>query len=275
MKMDFEDKITIVTGGGSGIGRAVAEEMARRGAVVLVTDCAADKAAEVAAAIRDAGGHASSAPLDVTDADAFRRLVKEIVAEHGSLDYLFNNAGIGITGEVRDMPDKAWDRVIDVNLRGVIHGVEAAYPQMIRQGSGHIFNTACIAGLVPFPMTAAYCATKHAVVALSSALRAEAAALGVKVSVVCPGTVDTGMFDAIEYFRVDKQAVLSGIRPALMPVDTCARAVLKGVLRNKGIIIVTFHARLAWWLYRLAPRTFLWLTARSFQRVRQRLRTDR
>jgi len=274
MKQDFADKRVLVTGGGGGIGRAVAEQMALRGAFVVVSDLHAERAGAVAKTIHDAGGRARAASLDVTDAAAFRQLVDEIVLEHGRIDYLFNNAGIGVTGEVRDLPDGAWDRVVDVNLRGVVHGVEAVYPHMIRQGSGHIFNTACIAGLVPLPMTAPYCATKHAVVALSTALRSEAAALGVKVSVVCPGTVDTGMFEAIEYFRVDKQAVMTGIRPALLPVEKCARAILAGVLRNKAIITITLHARLVWWLYRLAPRTFLWVTQQFYSRLRSRLRTD-
>lgn len=217
MAKHFEGKITIVTGGGSGIGRAVAEELGRQGSMVVVTDIDESRASEVATAIRGAGGQSAREGLDVTDAEAFRGLVDRTIAEHGRLDYLFNNAGVGMTGEVRDLPEEAWDRIIDVNLRGVVHGVKAAYPRMIEQGSGHIFNMACIAGLVPFPMTAAYCATKHAVVALSTALRAEAAALGVRVSVICPGTIDTGMFDAIEYYRVDKRLIVSGIRPALMP----------------------------------------------------------
>lgn len=274
MKNDFTGKITLLTGGGSGIGRAVAQELGRRGSLVVVTDLDGDRAARVASSIREAGGQAASEPLDVVDAAAFKRLVERTVDEHGRLDYLFNNAGVGVTGEVRDLPEGGWDHVIDVNLRGVIHGIEAAYPQMIRQGSGHIFNMACIAGLVPFPMTAPYCATKHAVVALSTALRAEAAPLGVKISVVCPGTVDTGMFEAIDYFRVNKQAIVSGIRPALMPVEKCARAILAGVRRNKAIITITLHARFVWWLYRLAPRLFLWVTTRSYRQVQKRLRTD-
>ncbi|HEX9732405.1 MAG TPA: SDR family oxidoreductase [Thermoanaerobaculia bacterium] len=270
---DFADRIAILTGGASGIGRAVAEEMARRGAVVVVADRDGERAEGVAEGIRRAGGRARAARLDVTDAGAFQALVDATVERDGRLDYLFNNAGVGVTGEVRDLPAAAWDRVIDVNLRGVVHGVRAAYPQMIRQGSGHIFNTACVAGLVPFPMTAAYCATKHAVVALSTALRAEAAALGVRVSVVCPGVVDTGMFEAIEYFRVDKGAVLADVRPALMPVEKCARAILAGVRRNRAVILVTAHARLAWWLYRLAPRSFLRITSLAYRRARRRLRT--
>lgn len=248
--------------------------MGRRGAVLWVTDLRGERAAAVAAEIRDAGGRATPAALDVTDREAVQGLIDEVAAEHGRLDYLFNNAGIGITGEVRDMPPQAWDRLIDVNLRGVLHGIQAAYPRMIEQGSGHIFNTACIAGLVPFPMTAGYCATKHAVVALSTALRAEAAELGVKVSVICPGTVDTRMFDDIEYIKVDKEAIVSRLGPALISPEKCARTILRGVERNQSIITVTAHARLSWWLYRLMPRTFLALTGRSFRLVRERLRAE-
>lgn len=274
MKRDFRGAVAFLTGAASGIGRAVAEELARRDAVVVVTDRDGARAEAVAARIRETGGRARAAELDVTDRDAFAHRVAEAVAKEGPIDLLVNNAGIGMTGEVRDLPADAWDRIIDVNLKGVVHGVNAVYPEMIRRGSGHIANIACIAGLVPFPMTAAYCATKHAVVALSTALRAEAAGLGVKVSVVCPGTVDTELFERIEYFKVEKDAIVSGIAPALLPPERCARAILKGLAKNRAIIPITLHARLVWWLYRLAPRPFLAFVARSFNTVRRRLRTD-
>lgn len=274
----YHDSIALITGGAGGIGRALGAELVRRGARVVLTDLDGEAADRAAAELgRQDGrpeGRVEARALDVTDAPAVRQAVDEVVARHGRLDYLFNNAGIGVTGEVRDMDLGSWNRVIDINLRGVIHGIEAAYPQMIRQGSGHIANTACVAGLVPFPMTAAYCASKHAVVALSSALRSEAAALGVRVSVICPGTVDTGLFDAIEYIRTDKQVVLDSIRRVLMPAERCAGAILRGVARNRAIIPIGFHARLAWWLYRALPIPFLGLTGRLFALVRRRLRTD-
>ena len=272
-KNPFDDAVALITGGAGGIGAAVGAELARRGARVVLTDLDGDRAAELAAgytAARPAEGRA----LDVTDAAAFETLVDHVVRQHGRIDYLFNNAGIGITGEVRDTGLASWNRVLDINLRGVIHGLEAVYPRMVEQGSGHLVNTACVAGLVPFPMTAAYCASKHAVVALSSALRAEAAELGVRVSVICPGTVDTGLFDAIEYIRTDKQAIVGSLGRFLMPADRCAQRLLRGVERNRGVVTIGLHARLAWWLYRLAPRAFQSLTRWGFGRVRRRLRTE-
>lgn len=273
-KNPYRDAIALITGGAGGIGRALAAELVRRGARVVLTDL--DEAALEAAvgSLGDTGGPVEARTLDVTDAEAVQQTIDAVVAEHGSIDYLFNNAGIGVTGEVRDMGLEAWRRVLDINLRGVIHGIEAAYPHMIRQGAGHIANTACVAGLVPFPMTAAYCASKHGVVALSAALRAEAAALGVRVSVICPGTVDTGLFEAIEYIRTDKQAILDGIARVLMPPERCAAAILRGVARNRAVITIGLHARLAWWVYRAVPIPFQALTSRLFGLVRRRLRTS-
>nr|XP_061807067.1 2-(S)-hydroxypropyl-CoM dehydrogenase 3-like [Nerophis lumbriciformis] len=270
--MKLPNQVALVTGGASGIGRALALELAKAGARVLLADLDLAGAEHTAEVIRRDGGQVECYRLDVTDGAAFAALVTEAIERHGQIDLLFNNAGVGVTGEVRDMTSQAWDRVIDVNLRGVIHGIQAVYPQMIRQGHGHILNTACVAGLVPFPMTAAYCATKHAVVGLSAALRAEAGPLGVRVSVICPGTVDTAMFDRIEYLRVNKEAMVGGLGPVLMPADRCARAILRGMSRNRSIILITGHARLVWWLYRLLPRTFLAVSAAAFQRLRKRLR---
>ncbi|MEM9595081.1 MAG: SDR family oxidoreductase [Acidobacteriota bacterium] len=273
LTMNLRDRIVFVTGGASGIGRALGDEAARRGAHVVLADLRSESAEAAARGIEGKGGSAEAVQLDVADADAFRRCVDRVVERHGRIDYLFNNAGVGITAEGRDTDMDAWRRIVDVNLMGVVHGVQAAYPHMIRQRSGHIANTACVAGLVPFPMTSAYSATKHAVVGLSASLRPEAAAHGVKVSVICPGTVATEMFEHIEYIGVDKQAVLSSIRRATITPRRCATAILAGVARNKPVITVSAHAKLAWWLYRFAPRTFLAITGRAFHLFRDRLRS--
>ncbi len=188
----FRDKVAIVTGGASGIGHMLCQELCRLGALVVVADVDSRGAEEVASAILKAGGRARAAFLDVSRVESVRGLVDEILSEHGRLDYMFNNAGIAIVGELRDMSLEHWQRIIDVNLWGVIYGTTAAYSIMARQGSGHIINTASLAGLIGYPASTAYAATKSAVIGLSTSLRAEAAGLGVKVSVVCPGYVQTG-----------------------------------------------------------------------------------
>lgn len=249
----FRDRSAIVTGGASGIGRALGEALAARGAVVTLADIDEPRAAEVAAGIAERGGRARAALLDVRDAAAVRAVVEKAAAEHGRLDYMFNNAGIGLAGEVLRMSLADWDRIVDVNLRGVVHGVVAAYELMARQKSGHIVNTASVAGLIPTPGLTAYAATKHAVVGLSTSLRAEAAAHGVKVTAVCPGLIDTPMKQNIEVRDVDRDKLVSGLPFAFYPADRCARDILRGVARNRAIVVVTGHARLMATLHRLFP----------------------
>jgi NAD(P)-dependent dehydrogenase (short-subunit alcohol dehydrogenase family) len=254
----FAGAVAVVTGGASGIGQALGEALARRGATVVLADLQGGRAQAVAADIRAAGGRATAAELDVVDFAAVRRLIEETVAAHGRLDYLFNNAGIGINGEVRHYQIEDWYRVFDVNLRGVANGVQAAYPVMLRQGYGHIVNTASMAGLVPSPWVVNYTATKHAVVGLSLALRVEAAAAGVRVSVLCPGVIRTPILEAGKYGKwlqpIDPERLREHFR-RMRPMDPAkfAEKVLPAVARNRAIIIQPAWWRLFWWLNRLSP----------------------
>lgn len=253
----FKGKVAIVTGAASGIGQALCEELGRRGASIVVSDINVEGAEQVASGITTAGGLACRVHLDVTQAEDVQRLVEETAAEEGRLDFMFNNAGICMVGEVRDMDLEQWRRLVDVNLWGVVYGTTAAYQVMLRQGSGHIVNIASADGLMPFPMMTAYSATKHAVIGLSTGLRAEAADLGVKVSVVCPGLIRTGVQDALTV--VTRLRDLDALRSEFLQSPTgleaaqCARVILRGVERNRGIIVVTAFARINWWLYRLHP----------------------
>jgi NAD(P)-dependent dehydrogenase (short-subunit alcohol dehydrogenase family) len=253
----FADKVAIVTGGASGIGRAIGEQLASHGARVVLADRNAEGAAQVAGGLVSAGHRASAATVDVIDASAVQALVQATAAAHGRLDYLFNNAGVAVAGEVRDMALADWDRLIDVNVRGVVHGVVAAYPLMIQQGFGHIVNTASAAGLGPTPGFTAYATTKHAVVGLSTSLRGEAARRGVRVSVVCPGFIDTPLLTTSPLLNIDREAALKFMKFRLTSVEECARALLRGVSRNRGIIVITPVARMGWVLYRYAPRLTL------------------
>jgi NADP-dependent 3-hydroxy acid dehydrogenase YdfG len=161
----------IVTGAASGIGRGLSEELARKGIHVTLADRQVELAEEVAGGIAARGGSAHVAELDVRDLDRFRAVVKATVATGGRLDYLFNNAGIGVAGEMRDYDPADWDDVIDVNLRGVAHGVQAAYPHMAEQGFGHIVNVASMAGLIATPFQGSYTATNESLAHRGAAVR--------------------------------------------------------------------------------------------------------
>lgn len=252
--------IAIVTGGASGIGRAVATSLVARGDTVVVADINADGAGKVADRLNTLGrGKATPAGLDVTDAEAVIALYKAVAAEHGALDLVFNNAGISIGGAAEELTLDHWNRAIDINLKGVVHGVHAAYPIMLEQGSGHIVNTASLAGLVPMPLGIPYTATKHAVVGLSLGLRAEAAGRGVKVSVVCPSFVDTPLLANVNpdlpqtSLSGDAKGDIQKASPRLYTAEKLARDIVRGVDRNQALIVAPAHGRAAWRGVRLNP----------------------
>jgi NAD(P)-dependent dehydrogenase (short-subunit alcohol dehydrogenase family) len=261
-------RVAIVTGGASGIGRALGAALVARGDRVVLADVDGAAVEEAAERLRAGGpGTATAAAVDVRDADAVASLVTGTAARLGRLDLLFNNAGIGIGGPAEELSPAHWDRTVDVNLRGVLHGVQAAYPLMLRQGYGHIVNTASLAGLLPMPGSAPYATTKWAVVGLSLSLRAEGAARGVRGSVVCPGGIDTPILDrgmpadlprVPTAEAVDARAVItrfSGGR--LYGADALAADVLRGVDRNRPLIVAPRHARVMWRLMRLSPSLVL------------------
>jgi NAD(P)-dependent dehydrogenase (short-subunit alcohol dehydrogenase family) len=234
-----------------------------------MADLQFELAGEVAARIRENGGEANAKELDVTDFPATKRLVEDTFQTLGRLDYIFNNAGIGIVGEARLYELEDWCRVLDVNLRGVVHGVQAAYPIMLRQGFGHIVNTASVAGLFPYPLLVGYSATKHAVVGLTTSLRIEAAAAGVRVSVLCPGAVRTpALTDGGKYGKMLQPIppeVLKAASERQRPIraELFADHALRAVSRNRAIIVIPSRWKIVWWLYRLSPSLGLYLGAKG------------
>lgn len=243
----WKNKSVVITGGGSGIGKALGAELAKRGAKVWLSDVNGEAAAQ---AVREIGGGVQSRTLDVTDADAVASHIREVAQEHGRIDALFNNAGIGVGADIGEMNLDPFNRAIDVNLRGVIHGLIPAFEQMKTQGSGIIVNTASAAGLLGLPLLAPYSMSKHAIVGLSNALRFEAAEYGVQINVLCPMAIETPLLDSDisrdlgASWRPDIRAYLTQVGGAPYPVDKFVDYALRQIEANKGVIIAPFEGRL-------------------------------
>lgn len=255
----YQGAVAIVTGAASGIGLALAEELARRGADVTLADLQSELCEAAAASIRQSGGSADSFEVDVADTTAVELLVGKACQRAGRLDYLFNNAGIGIAGPVGSYSIEDWDRIIATNVRGVVNGFHSAYPLMLRQGFGHIVNTASMDGLTPTPGMAAYSATKHAVIGFSTSARAEVAGSGIRVTALCPGLVHTPMLaGGGKYGKVytdispaEQLRIAERLRP--MKADRFAARTLDALPKNPAILVIPSWWRLLWLAYRLSP----------------------
>ena len=271
----FDGATAIVTGAASGIGRGLAEELAKRGCEVVLADLQIELAEEVVSGILGSGGKGKAVKIDVTDFPVMEQLVQDTVKRAGRLDYMFNNAGIVIGGYVSHYSIEDWNRVVDVNLRGVINGIQAVYKVMVEQGFGHIVNTASMAGLMPGPGNVAYTTTKHAVVGLSTSLRAEAARLGIRVSVLCPGVIRTPILEGggkygkmlIDIPPEQVRRLWERLKP--MSPGLFAEKVLNCVAKNRAIIIVPAWWKMYWWMNRLSPSLGLFLSQRQCQKVQK------
>jgi NAD(P)-dependent dehydrogenase (short-subunit alcohol dehydrogenase family) len=204
---------------------------------------------------------------------SFESAVAEAVRQSGRIDYLFNNAGIGVGGEIDSYTLDDWNDVFDVNLRGVVHGIQAVYPIMIRQHSGHIVNTASMAGLVTTVGQAAYTATKHAVVAISKTLRLEAERHGVRVSVFCPGVIRTPALTGGKFGRIpgisDEELLKSWERLRPMAPEKFAERALRAVLRGDAIIVIPASWKAWWYLERLSPALSMRFAKVMLKRIRE------
>ncbi|TPG32263.1 SDR family NAD(P)-dependent oxidoreductase [Mycolicibacterium hodleri] len=272
MGSSVSGKIAFITGGASGIGASLASTLVDRGAEVWIADRQFEPADELAQRLCGRGGKAYAVELDVRSYPSFEQAVAAAAQKSGRIDYLFNNAGIGIGGEIDSFTLDDWTDIIDVNLRGVVNGIQAVYPLMIRQGSGHIVNTASMAGLVTTVGQAGYTATKHAVVALSKAMRLEAEHHGVQVSVLCPGVVRTPILTGGEYGRntnvSDEELLKLGESLRPMAPDVFARRALDAVVRGHAIIVVPRWWKALWYLERLSPALSMRVAKIALKRTR-------
>lgn len=267
---DYAGKIAVVTGAGSGIGRATAKLLAKRGAKVHLADINTANVETTRDEIHSAGGEAVAHTLDTTDADAVEAFAQKVFDEDSRVDLLHNNAGIGHGAPIEDTTLDDWRKVIDVNLMGFAYGVQAFVPRMLKQGGGgHVLNTASMAGLTPSAGMVVYATTKSAVVGMSEALDAELAPRGIRVTALCPGIIDTAIVkDSQMRGRIgDKQDKLvkfyatRGTSP-----DVVARQALEGVKHKRVIQPSPYHQVMPLWIVkRISPRAYSVLNRRLFK----------
>ena len=215
MPDSLNNKITLVTGAGSGIGRAASLVLAREGATVVVADIDADGGEQTLSAIKDMGGEGMFVHADVSRAADVEAMVDAAVNAYGRLDCAYNNAGIEgyYGGRLHEYPEDTFDRLMYINVKGVWLCLKYEIPQMLKQGSGAIVNTASVAGLVGSRRLSVYSASKHAVIGLTKSAALEYASDGIRVNAVCPGIIDTPMMDRLAEGRDDYAAAIPTRQP--------------------------------------------------------------
>ena len=214
-------KVAVITGAAAGIGHASALLFAREGAAVVVADLDPEAGEEAAARINGEGGEALFVPVDVADSGQVERMVRSAVETFGRVDVLFNNAGVNFPATVVDVGEEAWQRSLDVNLKGVMLGCRHAIPEMLKTGGGSIVNTASMLGLVASPRQAPYSAAKGAVVMLTRQMAIDYAQRNIRVNCLCPSEVNTEMNRRFIEQSPDPEAELRRVL-ARIPMDRMA-----------------------------------------------------
>jgi NAD(P)-dependent dehydrogenase (short-subunit alcohol dehydrogenase family) len=266
--MNYE--VAIVTGGASGIGKEICLWLAGEGTKVIIADLNYEKAKEVEDIIIKAGGEGRARKTDVSQSAEVEAMIKETFEQYKRIDLLVNNAGIGVNGEFQDMDLASWDRIFNVNFRGMLYGTYYVYPIMMKQGFGQIVNVSSLAGLLPGGLMTSYTASKHAVVGFTLALRSEAKQYGIRVNALCPGFLETPIHDAApnvsEYLNSEKNK-----RPPnkYHAAGEVIKPMMRGIVRNRAIIIAPYKHKAYWWLYRISPALIIYMWERIIRYLKK------
>ena len=248
----FEGKVCIITGSSSGIGLGLAKELLRRGAVVYMSgwrETNQENLRTTAELLEKYPNKAFSQELDVRDEKAVTKYVAGI-ATKAPIDYMFSNAGVGMQMPFTSVDSTTWEKIFSVDLYGVVYCVQAVVPVMLKQGHGHIVNTASVAGIVPLPYQTVYCAAKYAVVGFSESLRYELEPYNIKVTAVCPAAVATQIFQRDIDYKVHEELAMP---EEAITIDQAALEILEGVEAGRGIFPITDFARAMYENIRIDP----------------------
>lgn len=267
---ELRGKVAVVTGAAAGIGRAIAKGLAEEGAVPYLVDVDGGALEATVAELRQ-HHEVGSRVVDVRDAGAWESLAAEVSDRHGGADLLVNNAGITIHGAFADQTVADLDRIVDVNLRGVLYGCRAFLPQLRARSPAHIVNISSLAGRVPFPYQSTYCATKYAVRGLSAALRMELAADDIGVTAIMPGAVATSLLDRGTSYDKKASATMAKLMLAYgVNPDRLAARAIRAIRRNEGEVRVGWDAWVTPTVTALAPGLLERGLGAAFRRRRQR-----
>jgi len=263
----------VVTGAGSGLGRALALDLAKRGASLIVSDIDLSAAEETRELVRQQGATAEAVQCDVTDRDAVFALVEETEKRLGGIDFIANNAGVAVGGSFDEISIEDWRWAVDINLWGVIYGCQAAVPKMKAQGCGYILNVASAAGLLAPPGMSAYNVTKAGVVSLSETLFAEYKSEGVRVAVLCPTFFRTNIVESGRGATTDKEdaQITRWMERSKVQAPDVARGAIDSVRDGKLYVQPMRDGRMAWRLKRTSPQRFYESLSKAHQKfVRNR-----
>jgi len=267
-RLELPGALALVTGAGSGIGRATSLVLARQGARVLAVDIDGAEAEKTARQCDEAGSPETDAfTCDVADAAAVSAVAGEVHRRWHPLDVLVNNAGVGMTGRFGDMSLDDWRWIRSINLDGVVHGCHAFGPAMVERGRGHVVNVASGLGYVPRATEPAYCTTKAAVLALSQCLRADWGPRGVGVSAICPGIIKTPIIDRTRFLGAEDNETTRRRTTQLFhrlghKPDAVAKAVLQAIRRDRVMVAPGWESKLGWVMHRALPLAAHQRTAR-------------
>ncbi|MBN1472737.1 MAG: SDR family NAD(P)-dependent oxidoreductase [Syntrophaceae bacterium] len=267
--MQLTGKRVVITGAGSGLGRAFAVALAKRNCRIGVTDINLQKAEETLNLVEKNGGRGEVMRVDVTDAGAVKTMSEHFWESWGGVDLLINNAGVISVGHVADIPLENWQWQYEVNFWGVVYGCHYFIPMMKKQKSGHILNVASSFGFLSFFEIAPYNSTKAAVLSLSETLKTELAPAGIGVTALCPMFFATNLLESLRYTdEFQKEFAHVGFKSTRMGADGVAEAGLRAVEKNKLYCVPHFFGRLYWRLKRLQPELFYaviaWLNCRKW-----------
>ncbi len=252
MSSGFNQKAIIVTGAGSGVGKALSLELAARGAIVYVTALTLEEAQSVVQVIQANGHNAIAVKVDVTVNEELQKIITKVVVEQGQLDVMINNAGLLYCGEFFDIKEEFLDKLIQVNLTAVTIGSLYAYRQMIKQGHGQILNISSMGGFVPAATMAVYAGTKHGVLGFTNTLATEAKEFGIRVQAACMGNIESNLLANAEDVHAGV-TTFGSILPKPYPTEKAAKAIIDGLEKHKHPIFTPFYAALVWRLVRFFP----------------------